>query len=41
VEFISEALGHSSVKVTKGYLDSFEKSTRVEHSKKIEEIILS
>jgi len=39
VEFLSEALGHSSVKVTQGYLKSFEKSTREEHSEKIEEII--
>jgi len=38
-EFISEALGHSSVKVTKGYLKSFEKSTREEHSQKMESVI--
>ena len=39
VEFLSEALGHSSVKVTKGYLKSFEKSTREEHSDKMENAI--
>lgn len=38
-EFISEALGHSSVLVTKRYLKSFEKSTREEHSEKIEDAI--
>jgi integrase/recombinase XerD len=36
VEFLSEALGHSSVKVTQGYLKSFEKSTREQHSEKME-----
>jgi integrase/recombinase XerD len=36
IEFISEALGHSSVTVTKRYLKSFEKSTRTEHSEKME-----
>jgi integrase len=36
VEFISSALGHSSVKVTQTYLKSFEKSTREKHSTKIE-----
>jgi integrase len=36
IEFISEALGHSSVLVTKRYLKSFEKSTRTEHSEKME-----
>jgi integrase/recombinase XerD len=36
VEFLSEALGHSSVKVTQGYLKSFEKSAREEHSEKME-----
>jgi integrase len=35
-EFISEALGHSSVTVTKRYLKSFEKATREEHSEKME-----
>jgi integrase len=34
--FISEALGHSSEIVTKRYLKSFEKSTREEHSEKME-----
>ncbi len=34
--FISEALGHSSELVTKRYLKSFEKSTREEHSEKME-----
>jgi integrase/recombinase XerD len=38
-EFISEALGHSSVLVTKRYLKSFEKSTREEHSEKMEDAI--
>lgn len=38
-EFISEALGHSSVKVTKLYLKGFEKSTRKEHSDKLESTI--
>jgi integrase len=38
-EFISEALGHSSVIVTKKYLKSFEKSTREEHSEKMENAI--
>lgn len=41
VEFLSEALGHSSVKVTQGYLKSFEKSTREEHSEKMESKIYS
>lgn len=36
IEFISEALGHSSVIVTKRYLKSFERSTRIEHSEKME-----
>jgi integrase/recombinase XerD len=36
IEFISEALGHSSVTVTKRYLKSFEKATRTEHSEKME-----
>lgn len=38
-EFISESLGHSSVIVTKRYLKSFEKSTREEHSEKMEDAI--
>jgi integrase/recombinase XerD len=38
-EFISEALGHSSVIVTKRYLKSFEKSTREMHSEKMESTI--
>ena len=38
-EFISEALGHSSVTVTKRYLKSFERSTREEHSGKMEDAI--
>lgn len=38
-EFISEALGHSSVAVTKRYLKTFEKNTRKEHSDKIDNII--
>jgi len=36
IEFIKEALGHSSVNVTEAYLKSFEKSTRVEHAEKLE-----
>jgi integrase len=36
IEFISEALGHSSVLVTKRYLKDFERSTREEHSEKME-----
>lgn len=39
VEFLSEALGHSSTKVTRLYLKSFEKSTREEHSEKMENAI--
>jgi len=39
MEFLSEALGHSSVKVTKGYLKGFEKATRTEHSEKMEKAI--
>lgn len=39
VEFISEALDHSSVLVTKSYLKSFEKSTRKEHSDKMEDAV--
>jgi site-specific recombinase XerD len=38
-EFISESLGHSSVIVTQLYLKSFEKSTREEHSKKMEDSV--
>ncbi len=38
-EFISEALGHSSVTVTKRYLKSFERSTREEHSEKMENVV--
>lgn len=40
-EFISEALGHSSVTITKKYLKSFEKTTREEHSEKIENLIFT
>jgi integrase/recombinase XerD len=36
IEFISEALGHSSTVVTKLYLKNFERSTREEHAEKIE-----
>lgn len=39
IEFISEALGHSSTIVTKKYLKSFEKSTRKDHSKNIEDAV--
>ena len=39
VEFLSEALGHSSVKVTQGYLKNFEKSTREKHSEKMENTV--
>jgi integrase/recombinase XerD len=38
-EFISESLGHSNVNVTKRYLKGFEKSTRTEHSEKMEDAI--
>jgi integrase len=41
VEFLSELLGHSSVKVTQGYLKSFEKATRTEHSEKMENAIFT
>lgn len=40
-EYIKEALGHSSVLVTDKYLKSFEKSTRKEHSEKIENLIIN
>lgn len=40
-EFISEALGHSSVTVTKRYLDSFDKATREKHSQKMEDAIFN
>jgi integrase len=36
IEFISESMGHSSVLITKRYLKNFEKSTKVEHSEKME-----
>ncbi|MBA7545646.1 Tyrosine recombinase XerC [subsurface metagenome] len=36
IEFIKEALGHSSVNVTENYLKSFEKTTRKEHAEKVE-----
>jgi len=39
IEYISEQLGHSSMAVTKIYLDSFEKATREKHSAKIEDAI--
>lgn len=39
VEYISEQLGHSSVIVTKNYLASFEKATRVKHSQEIDNLI--
>ncbi|MFA5189056.1 MAG: site-specific integrase [Patescibacteria group bacterium] len=39
IEYIKEALGHSSVAVTENYLKSFEKSTRQEHSTKTEDSI--
>lgn len=38
-EYISECLGHSSVLVTKKYLKGFEKSTRTEHSEKMENTV--
>jgi site-specific recombinase XerD len=41
VEFLSEALGHSSVKVTQGYLKSFERSTREAHAEKMEDAVYS
>ena len=33
VQFISEALGHSSINTTKAYLDSFEDETKKEMAK--------
>jgi hypothetical protein len=36
LSLLAEALGHSSVAVTKRYLKSFEKATRTEHSEKME-----
>jgi integrase len=41
VEYIKESLGHSSVAVTERYLNGFEKSTRREHSEKIERSIFN
>lgn len=35
IEFISEQLGHQSMKVTKAYLDSFEDEQRAKYSKKL------
>lgn len=37
VEFLKEALGHSSIRVTEKYLKSFESDTRREHSERLEE----
>ena len=34
-EFISESLGHTNLKTTENYLDSFEDETRLEHIKKL------
>lgn len=34
-QYISEALGHSNLKTTESYLDSFEDETRVENTKKL------
>jgi integrase len=39
VEFLSEALGHSSTKVTAVYLKSFEKAPREDHSEKMENTV--
>ncbi len=41
IEFIKESLGHSNVSVTENYLKQFEKSTRVEHSEKVERVIFN
>jgi integrase len=41
VAFIKEQLGHSSVSVTERYLDSFEESTRIAHSEKIEKAVMN
>lgn len=41
MEFISESLGHSDLSVTKRYLKSFERSTREDHSKKMEDAIFN
>lgn len=35
IQFISEALGHSNLKTTESYLDSFEQKTRLEYAKKL------
>ncbi len=35
IEYISESLGHSDLKVTENYLDSFEDETRVANTKKL------
>jgi integrase len=40
-EYIQEMLGHSNVKVTQNYLDSFEEDERLERAKKLEETIKS
>jgi site-specific recombinase XerD len=34
-EFIQESLGHTSMKTTESYLDSFEKSLKKEYSQKL------
>lgn len=39
VEYISEQLGHSSAKVTKSYLKSFERATREKQSTKTEDAV--
>jgi integrase len=35
VEFISEALGHSSIQTTRNYLASFDAKTKIELSKEL------
>ena len=39
VEYIQDALGHSDVSVTQNYLSSFEKDTRIERAKELEQTI--
>jgi len=39
IEFIKESLGHSNVLVTENYLKQFEKTTRREHSEKMENAV--
>lgn len=41
IEYLKESLGHSSFAVTERYLKDFEKSTRREHSEKMEDAIFN